>query len=113
MAKASTIQSYRYCEHSVSLTKHLVIIAIRTGIHHFPSFYREQPIEGFLDDYSFLIKGLIDFYLATMDVGALKWAKELQDTQDRLFLDSENGGYFYSQANSANVIVRLKEVMMV
>ncbi|XP_055311855.1 spermatogenesis-associated protein 20 isoform X2 [Sitodiplosis mosellana] len=69
----------------------------------------EQPIEGFLDDYSFLIKGLIDFYVATLDIDALKWAKQLQDTQDRLFWDSEQGGYFYSQANSANVIVRLKE----
>lgn len=70
---------------------------------------REQPIEGFLDDYSFLIKGLIDFYVATLDVDALKWAKDLQDTQDRLFWDNERGGYFYSQANSANVVVRLKE----
>lgn len=73
------------------------------------SFYSAQPIEGFLDDYSFLIKGLIDFYVATLDVNALKWAKDLQDTQDRLFGDSEHGGYFYSQANSSNVIVRLKE----
>lgn len=72
-------------------------------------FYREHPIEGFLDDYSFLIKGLIDFYVATLDVDALKWAKDLQDTQDRLFWDNDQGGYFYSQANSVNVIVRLKE----
>lgn len=71
--------------------------------------YRSVPIEGFLDDYSFLIQGLIDFYLATLDIDALRWAKELQDTQDRLFWDDERGGYYYSQANSANVIVRLKE----
>lgn len=47
--------------------------------------------------------------MATLDVDALKWAKDLQDTQDRLFWDNERGGYFYSQANSANVVVRLKE----
>lgn len=62
-----------------------------------------------MDDYSFLIKGLIDFYLTTLDVDALRWAKDLQDTQDNLFWDSKLGGYFYSQENSANVIVRLKE----
>lgn len=62
-----------------------------------------------MDDYAFLIKGLLDFYLATLDMDALKWAKELQDTQDRLFWDNNNGGYFYSQENSANVILRLKE----
>lgn len=47
--------------------------------------------------------------MATLDVDALKWAKNLQDTQDRLFWDNERGGYFYSQANSANLVVRLKE----
>lgn len=72
-------------------------------------FYSETPVDGFLDDYSFLIKGLIDYYVATLDLSALHWAKELQDTQDRLFWDSELGGYYYSQANSQNVIVRLKE----
>lgn len=70
---------------------------------------RAQPVEGFLDDYAFFIKGLIDYYVATLDISALRWAKDLQDTQDRLFLDTERGGYFYSQANSANVVVRLKE----
>lgn len=44
-----------------------------------------------------------------MDISALRWAKELQDSQDRLFLDTENGGYFYSHANSKHVVVRLKE----
>lgn len=72
-------------------------------------FFRERPIEGFLDDYSFLIKGLIDFYMASLDTDSLRWSKDLQDTQDRLFSDEELGGYFYSQANSTNVIVRLKE----
>lgn len=42
-------------------------------------------------------------------MSALHWAKQLQDTQDRLFWDEELGGYFYSQANASNVIVRLKE----
>lgn len=66
-------------------------------------------IGGFLDDYSFLIKGLIDFYVATLDLDALRWAKELQDTQDELFWDEPNGGYFYSMANASNVVARLKE----
>lgn len=66
-------------------------------------------IDGFLDDYSFLIKGLMDYYVATLDMGALRWAKELQDTQNELFWDVENGGYFYSKADASNVIVRLKD----
>lgn len=68
-----------------------------------------EPISGFLDDYAFLIKGLLDYYLATMDVSALLWAKDLQETQDKLFWDAESHGYFYSKASAANVIVRLKD----
>jgi len=33
----------------------------------------------------------------------------LQDTQDKLFWDERNGAYFFSQQDSPNVIVRLKE----
>lgn len=44
-----------------------------------------------------------------MDKSALLWAKELQATQDKLFWDSKNHGYFYSKANADNVIVRLKD----
>ncbi|XP_016930377.3 spermatogenesis-associated protein 20 isoform X2 [Drosophila suzukii] len=69
----------------------------------------ESQIDGFLDDYAFLIKGLLDYYKATLDVSALHWARELQDTQDKLFWDERNGAYFFSQQDSPNVIVRLKE----
>ncbi|KAH8401146.1 hypothetical protein KR009_003199, partial [Drosophila setifemur] len=69
----------------------------------------ESKIDGFLDDYAFLIKGLLDYYKASLDLSALRWAKELQETQDKLFWDERNGAYFFSQQNAPNVIVRLKE----
>lgn len=68
-----------------------------------------SPIYGFLDDYAFLIKGLIDYYVASLDVSMLYWAKELQDLQDTYFWDSKNGGYFYSEAAQTDVVVRMKE----
>lgn len=67
------------------------------------------PIFGFLDDYAFLIKGLIDYYVASFDVTVLYWAKELQELQDQYFWDETNGGYFYSEASQSDVIVRMKE----
>ncbi|XP_041780472.1 spermatogenesis-associated protein 20 isoform X1 [Anopheles merus] len=73
------------------------------------SLASERPIYGFIDDYAFLIKGLIDYYVASLDEHALHWAKELQDIQDELFWDTKHGAYFYSEANSPNVAVRLKE----
>uniref|UniRef100_A0A336MMR2 CSON003158 protein n=1 Tax=Culicoides sonorensis TaxID=179676 RepID=A0A336MMR2_CULSO len=68
-----------------------------------------KPIFGFLDDYAFLIRGLLDFYVATLDVNVLHFAVELQNRQNELFWDPTNGGYFYTEENAQNVIVRLKE----
>lgn len=51
----------------------------------------------------------MDYYKATLDGFALDWAKELQEIQDSLFWDDQNGAYFYSKANSPNVIIRLKD----
>src|SRR5436309_9469815 len=53
-----------------------------------------SDIEGFADDYAFVIQGLLDLYEASFNVEWLKFAMELQQTQDRLFSDEKNGGYF-------------------
>jgi uncharacterized protein YyaL (SSP411 family) len=68
-----------------------------------------KAIYGFLDDYAFLIKGLIFFYIATLDLSYLHWAKQLQELQDKYFWDSTNGGYFYSDSSQTDVVVRMKE----
>ncbi|XP_045771966.1 spermatogenesis-associated protein 20 isoform X1 [Maniola jurtina] len=68
-----------------------------------------QPIQGFLDDYAFLIKGLLDLYEASLDLSWLNWARELQMKQNELFWDDENGGYFTCSTEDSSVILRLKE----
>ncbi len=73
--------------------------------------YREgrSDIEGFADDYSFVIQGLVDLYEASFDVEWLKFAVELQETQDRLFFDEKNGGYFSTSGKDKNVVMRMKD----
>jgi len=66
-------------------------------------------IEGFADDYAFLIQALLDLYEASFDVDWLRWAIELQETQDRLFFDNERGGYFSGAGNDPSILLRLKE----
>lgn len=68
-----------------------------------------KKIYGYLDDYAFLIKGLIYYYVASVDVSYLHFAKELQELQDKYFWDSQNGGYFYSEESQSDVVVRMKE----
>ena len=73
--------------------------------------YREgrSNIEGFADDYAMVIQGLLDLYGASFDVEWLKFAIELQATQDRLFFDEKNGGYFSNSGRDDSVFVRMKD----
>jgi uncharacterized protein YyaL (SSP411 family) len=66
-------------------------------------------VEGFADDYAFVVQGLLDLYEASFNVEWLKFATELQATQDRLFCDEKNGGYFSSSGKDASVFVRMKD----
>jgi uncharacterized protein len=66
-------------------------------------------VEGFADDYAFVIQGLLDLYQASFDVEWLKWAIELQTTQDRLFFDENNGGYFSTSGKDKSVVLRMKD----
>ena len=73
--------------------------------------YREgrSNIEGFADDYAMVIQGLLDLYEASFDVEWLKFAMQLQETQDRLFFDEKNGGYFSNSGRDESVFVRIKD----
>ncbi|MFL6591003.1 MAG: thioredoxin domain-containing protein [Chthoniobacterales bacterium] len=73
--------------------------------------YREgrSAVEGFADDYAFVIQGLLDLYEASFDVAWLQWAIDLQETLDRLFFDQERGGYFSGAGNDPSILLRLKE----
>lgn len=58
--------------------------------------YRGAPsnVQAFTEDYAFLIQGLIDLYEATGEPNWLDWANTLQETQNSLFYDNENSGFF-------------------
>ncbi|EDO35488.1 predicted protein [Nematostella vectensis] len=67
------------------------------------------PIKGYGCDYVYLINGLLDLYEASFDEQWLKWAEELQDKADELFLDKEKGGYFEVTEADKSILVRLKD----
>src|SRR5207244_5872322 len=68
-----------------------------------------SDIEGFADDYAFVIQGLLDLYEGSFDVAWLKFAIELQETQDRLFFDEKCGGYFSTSGKDKSVVLRMKD----
>ncbi|PYI69175.1 MAG: thioredoxin domain-containing protein [Verrucomicrobia bacterium] len=68
-----------------------------------------SDIEAFADDYAFVIQSLLDLYEASFNVEWLKLAVELQQTQDRLFFDEKNGGYFSTSGRDESVFLRMKD----
>jgi len=56
-----------------------------------------------------VIQGVLDLYQASFDVDWLKFATQLQETQDRLFFDEKNGGYFSTSGKDQSVFLRMKD----
>ncbi|PNS20463.1 hypothetical protein CAC42_5913 [Sphaceloma murrayae] len=76
--------------------------------------FRESPglVPGFADDYAHLITGLLDLYTATFDASYLEWAYDLQQTQLRLFYDTDGtGGFFSTEKDATDVLIRSKDAM--
>jgi uncharacterized protein YyaL (SSP411 family) len=73
--------------------------------------YREglSPIKGFLSDYSFLIRGLIDLYETSGELEWLEWGIELQNTQIKLFYDHEAGGFFETDGKDESILIQSKD----
>ena len=66
-------------------------------------------IDGFAEDYAFVIWGLLELFQAGGDPVWLDWAKQLQEIQDRLFWDDAAGGWFSTTGVDPTVLLRLKE----
>ncbi len=65
---------------------------------------------GFLDDYAFVIWGLLELYTATNQPQWLEEAIRLQHAQDDRFLDPVDGGYWHTPADAPRTAaLRLKE----
>ncbi|MGE3842004.1 MAG: thioredoxin domain-containing protein, partial [Vicinamibacterales bacterium] len=66
-------------------------------------------IDGYAEDYAFLIWGLLELVQATGDADSLRWAMRLQQRQNELFWDEHGGGWFATTGQDPTILVRLKE----
>jgi uncharacterized protein YyaL (SSP411 family) len=72
------------------------------GVHH--------PIPGYLEDYAFVIHGLLDLYQATFDEKWLRWARELIHNTIDHFYDEREDLFYYTSGMSGSLIARKKEI---
>ena len=69
----------------------------------------DASVEGYAEDYAYLIFGLLELFQGDGDPGWLEWAMTLQQRQDELFWDDEDGGWFSTTGADPSVLLRLKE----
>ncbi len=71
----------------------------------------KPSIDGFLDDYSFYTKSLIDLYESTLNPQYLKKAIICCNAMIDMFWDDENGLFFLAKEDSKDLIVRQKNLL--
>jgi uncharacterized protein YyaL (SSP411 family) len=64
--------------------------------------------QGFLDDYAFMVMGLVDLYEAGFDIKWLIAANRLTKEMVELFYDEKEGGFFLTGTDGEKLIARSK-----
>jgi len=70
----------------------------------------EAAIAACMDDYAFLIWGLIDLYEASFDLRWLHSALDLNKKFLERFWDDRSGGFFFTPSDGERLLVRKKEL---
>ncbi|AGA29197.1 DUF255 domain-containing protein [Singulisphaera acidiphila] len=69
----------------------------------------QAKLAGYLEDYAFLVHGLLRLHAATGDPKRLTQARELTDRMIADFSDPEEGGFFYTADGHESLLARPKD----
>ena len=67
-------------------------------------------LDGVLDDYAYVIWGLLELYQYNFDINYLKNAILFSDYQIKHFWDNKNGGFYFNSDISEQLLIRSKEI---
>lgn len=107
---AQAFEAPRYAE-AAQRTADFILSRMRRSDGGLLHRYREGDIsvEGNLDDYAFLIWGLIELYQAGFHVPNLQAAMELCEYTRIHFWDEEGGGFYFTSDAQEQILARTKE----
>lgn len=108
---ASALAEPKYAEAAAKAAK-FALTTLRNPDGSLLHRYRQgdAAIQGNLDDYAFLIWGLLELYQTAFDVSYLKNAIELNEYLLQHFWDDRAGGFFFTDEKGEKLLVRSKEV---
>lgn len=105
----SVLEEPRYLE-AAKKSADFILMNLKTGNHLLHSWREEASrIRGTLEDYAFLINGLLDLYESCFEEKYFNEARGLAKTMIELFEDKQ-GGFFLTTSDASELIVRPKEI---
>ncbi len=70
----------------------------------------QAALPAYIDDYAFLIYGMLELYETTFEVGCLETALKLNEDLIEHFWDENNGGFYFTADDAESILIRQKEV---
>lgn len=71
---------------------------------------KDSRYAGTLEDYAFLISGLLDLYESDFDIQYLEKSLELNNHSIQYFYDKDNGGFYDVKSEEKNIILKTKDI---
>lgn len=111
LANAGGIFSRRDCLEASQRTAMFVLTQMRDKDGRLLRSHRGDQAKqlAFLDDYAYLIEGLLALHWTTREAKWLNAARHLSDTQHKLFWDAAGKGYFFTADDHDKLFVRFKD----
>lgn len=69
----------------------------------------KAKLNGYLDDYSYMIEALIAVYEATFEISYFDHARQFAESIVRYFGDESSPGFFYTSSDHEELIARMKD----
>lgn len=112
LAKTARVLDNREIEDAAKKSMNFILTKMRKSNGRL--FHRsrdgEISIQATIDDYAFVIWGLLELYETTFDLIYLKTAIELQEIQNKYFWDNANGGFYFTANDAEKLLTRSKDV---
>ncbi len=111
LAQMSAITSRKEPLDAAERAALFVLTNMRDGNGRLLRTYRggQAKLNGYLDDYAFLIDGLLELHLVTRDPKWLNASRHLMDDQIKLFWDDQGHGFFYTSKEHEQLLTRFKD----
>jgi uncharacterized protein YyaL (SSP411 family) len=71
----------------------------------------QAKLNAYLEDYTFLVQGLIDLHQVTLNQDFINKAIELNKVMIEQFWDQNDGGFFFTGKSHEELIVKTKEIL--